>query len=117
MKNRKGLSIIDIIISIAILAIIMSGIVALSLSDLISASSNINRVQANALAQEGLEAARAIKDFDWNALTPGAHGITDTNGYFEFSGVEDMRGKYTRSVEVADVNAGRKDITVEVSWD
>ena len=61
--------------------------------------------QAVFLAQEGIDAARSIRDNGWLNLTNGNHGLQRTGGYWSFLGASEViDGTYTRVIAVSDVN-------------
>lgn len=78
---------------------------------LLSQSYRANRLggetsAATAFAQEGLDAARSIKNQGWTtfAAATGVHGVTSGGGTWAFAGTSDANGKYTRTVTVSSVN-------------
>lgn len=74
------------------------------------------RNKALFLAQEGLEAARDIRDQNFSNLSNGTYGISVT-GTASFLGSSDITdGIYTRTVTVSDVSTGIKKINSQVSW-
>ncbi len=115
-KKNTGSTLLEAIIAIAILVIVFTGIIMVSLGGLTGSLRGEERLQATALAQETLEAVRSIRDFDWKNLTAGVHGLSDESGYWAFSGASDTAGNYTRSITVTDVDATTKDVTVHMQW-
>ena len=62
------------------------------------------------LAQEGLDAARAIRDSAWTDLVVGNHGLSRISGAWSFSGTSEAVGnKYTRAIIVEDTNRSAYD--------
>ncbi|MEK7529276.1 MAG: hypothetical protein AAB592_05915 [Patescibacteria group bacterium] len=117
LKNNKAAILIEILIAIGIL-IIMSSMVANTSATMISSSSESEkRLQAGALAQEGIEAVRTIRDYQWDAVTAGNHGLHNENRYWEFSGTSETIGIFTREITITNVDLDTKDITVAVRWD
>jgi Tfp pilus assembly protein PilV len=104
-------------------------------------SYSVNRLgdeqtEASLLAQQGIEAARSIKNQSWQTLTTAGCdsgcGLDDSAGFWQFSGLSDNLGKFTREVIVSDVYRNASDqivvvggtldedtkkITSKVSWD
>lgn len=120
LKNRfrsSGITLIEIIVAMAIFMIIVPGMIMMVLGSHTGTLRSEKRLEANALAQQGIEAARAIRNYDWDELAPGTHGLDKSNGYWELSGTQDVIwGKYTRSLEVQELNPTTKSITVNISW-
>lgn len=60
---------------------------------------------ATGYLEEGVQAARSIRDRDWGELVNGTHGLTTAVGYYAFQGdPESLRnGSYTRTLLVEDV--------------
>lgn len=75
------------------------------------------KMQAIALAQQGYEASRSIRDNDWANLTTGTHGLTDASGYWAFSGSSETIGNFTRVIEVTTLSTDVREVEVTVTWD
>lgn len=75
-----------------------------------------DRARAAMFAEEGLEAARSIKNTNYANLTLGVHGLSYTNNTWSFTGTSDTSGIFTREVFVTAVDANRRNVTVTVSW-
>ena len=130
--NKKGQSIIEIIVAIGIFILVASGVTTLYLGAFSSNLRDKERLQADMYLQQTLEAVRSIRDHDFSNLTNGTYGLSNSNGYWEFSGSPDTLGQFTRSVTVSDVqrssgcaivasggtiDTNSKKITATVSWD
>jgi type II secretory pathway pseudopilin PulG len=103
-NHRRGFSIIEAIIAVAVFAVMATGLMFLVLDPLLSSRHAPERTRAVFLAQEGLEATRAIRNGGWLELTDGLHGISDAGGTWTWSGGSDVSSDgYTRVVEVAPV--------------
>lgn len=71
MKNQKGISIIEILVVIVIIGMALVGILSLTTLSLKASLSIKKNTQANALAQETLEAVRNYRDgTGWNFDDP-----------------------------------------------
>jgi len=115
MKKYKGFTLVEIIIALAVAALMFPALVKL-FSFAINASSQGDKYsQAYAIAQEGMEEIYSIKNSDFSALAESTSTI----------------GEFTRKVSVDDVvrntvdgtlgegttiDDGTKKVTVEVSW-
>ena len=122
MNYEKGQFLIELIIAIGIFVIVAS-----SLAFLIFSSYTVGRLssevtQANLLAEEGLEAARSIRDNSWNDLILGDYGLDNSTGYWKFLGASEIiDGKFTRITEVTEIDPDnpdpdRKKVTSKVTW-
>lgn len=102
-KNKKGFSIIEIIVGIAVFSLSVSSIATMVVG---AYGSNLQaglRSEAHSYAVQGIEAARSIRERGWNLLQNGNHGLTDTSGYWEFSGASDDLDPFTRVITIEDV--------------
>lgn len=76
-----------------------------------------NRARAVLLAEEGLEAARNIRDSSYANLTSGTHGLLISSNQWGFSGTSDSTDSlFTRQVIVSSSTPNRKDVTSTVTW-
>ncbi|MDQ5938414.1 MAG: hypothetical protein QG642_104, partial [Patescibacteria group bacterium] len=102
IKNKKsGFSIIEILIAIAFIAVIVTGIFNISQFNSHVRKINDERTQALYYAVEGVEAAKLIT---WDQLTIGDHHFVKNNNVWEInSGSELLANKYTRTVVVSEV--------------
>ena len=122
-QKNKGQSLIEFVIAIGVLVIITASGTTALLSSL-----SINRfakegTQASGYAQEGLEAAKSIRNQDWDNLENGPHGADDSSGSWKFMGSSNIfLGKFTRVIVVEDAElegealSETKKITSTVSW-
>ena len=69
IKNNSGISILEVIVAIMIIAMGLVGVLSLVIQNVKAQYINKNVLIASGLAQEGLELARNIRDLNW--LTPG----------------------------------------------
>ncbi|MFH1012592.1 MAG: type II secretion system protein [Candidatus Peregrinibacteria bacterium] len=117
IKNKnKGITLIEVIVSIAIFMLIAPTVAVMALGSVKGINKNEQGLQATALSQEALEASRSIRDYEWDNLTEGTHGLSTTNGYWELSGVSDAIGVFTRATTVTPLNENIKEVSSTVSW-
>ncbi|HTE58611.1 MAG TPA: hypothetical protein VK694_07795 [Verrucomicrobiae bacterium] len=114
--NQKGFSSVE-----ALLAAVVFGLLVTALAGAIvygrgSSASAGERVRANQLAEEGVEAARNIRDAGYTNLVDGTYGLVQGGNVWTLSGNSDTSGIFTRQVVVASAGANRKNITATVSW-
>lgn len=102
-NHSAGFSLLELIFAIALFSIATGAIISLTIHAQINNSISASSAQAERLAEQGIEAARAIRDNNFLSLTAGDHGVTDTNGYWEFNGASDtIENFYERKVTVED---------------
>jgi Tfp pilus assembly protein PilV len=83
-QTKKGFALVEAVISISILALVLTVLGVVGSSLLKSSLDNNARVQAAYLSEEGLEATRLIRDQGWTAnIAPYASG---SNFYLHFDG-------------------------------
>lgn len=116
IRDRRGQALFEILISLGLLVI---GALAMS-----SFGANIgllkqygpDKTRALFLAEEGLEAARSLRDENFSLLSNGTHGITlSQNGRWSLSGASDAESEFTRAVTVSTINPRLKFITSSVT--
>jgi len=100
--NTDGFSVVELVITVSIFALIVTAFVGALLYFNKSAALAGSRARAVFLAEEGLETARNTRDEDFAALADGT--------------AEDVVDIFTRQVEISAVDAATKEITANVSW-
>lgn len=128
------MSIIEVIIAVALFVIIAGSTTIVVLGSFSSTRLAKEEVKATLIAEEGLEAVQSIRNQDWNNLSVGTYGLSNSGGNWVFSGSSDVdpSGRYTRTITVSQVErdgngdvistGGTVDdqtylINVNVSWD
>ncbi|MEK6561178.1 MAG: hypothetical protein AABZ07_05540, partial [Nitrospirota bacterium] len=74
------------------------------------------RARTAILADEGLEAARNIRDENYANLTDGTFGLAISGNQWNFSGASDTTDVFTRTIAIYAVDANRKMVTSAVTW-
>lgn len=130
-KAIKGYSVVEVIVAASFFMIVLAGIVPFYLSVIKTNIKDSDRLQAEMYLQQGLEAARAIRDRGFTNLTNGTYGLSRSNGYWVFVPNVDVLGKFSRQIIISDlqrdsscniVSSGgttdpySKQINVIVSW-
>jgi len=64
-KNKKGFSLIEIVIAITTLVVVVVAATTLIVSSIRTTTTNVDNIVAYNLAQEGLEAVRNMRDSNW----------------------------------------------------
>jgi prepilin-type N-terminal cleavage/methylation domain-containing protein len=114
IKN-KGFSVIELIIALAIFAILATGVFYVATNSYKNFYGVGDRQTVTEFADEGIEIVRAIRNNSWQTIETvsgdGAKGLAkNVSGYWEFSGTSDTSGDLTRIVTIT--NAQR-----DASWD
>ena len=102
-REKKGISIIEILIVIAIIIIALTSLLSIVTLSLKISIQIKERTQAVNLAQEAVDAVRSIRDNDWTKLTNGNHGLTNAGGYWDFVGTENIINGFSRKILIEDV--------------
>ncbi|MBU0671102.1 hypothetical protein KKF29_02990 [Patescibacteria group bacterium] len=136
IKNKKGISLPEVLIAIGVFVLIAGGVILLVTDAYDLSRFSRERNKAQTIAEEGMEATESISKRAWNELVYGNHGLDDTAGYWRFSGVDDVVAvsgdrDYTRIINVGEVyrdlngqivetggnlDLATKKVTVTVSW-
>lgn len=67
---------------------------------------------------ECAEAVRWIRDSDgFTALTDGAHGLALVGGRWQFSGLSDSVGVFTRRATITALTGNEKTLACTIEWD
>ena len=102
-SSYRGFSLVEIVLAIAIFMILaVVGVTTILQSFSVSKLSE-EQIKADFYAQEGIEAVRSIKNRGWGGLTPGSYGLQSDSGNWVLSGVSDTKDKYTRQIEISEV--------------
>ncbi len=104
----RGQTLFEIVIALAIFSMVASILVGVSLGGFTALTQGGDHTKASALATEGIEALRSIRDGAWNELRPAGGSQTDAvRGAIAVSGAQwvfnagapaETLGKFTRSI-------------------
>lgn len=114
--GATGFSVVEVLLAGTILALLALATVGAIIAANESVSLNARRTHAVFLAEEGIEAARNIRDSGFANLTGGIHGLVRIGGTWTFNGTSDTADEYTRQITVTDRDLNRKDVTSRVTW-
>lgn len=104
LDKNKGQSLIEVLLAIAIFAILITGSVSLSLHYFNNIMRAQELLQAKIITQNSYEAIQSIAYDNWSNLVNGTYGLTKASGYWEFSGTSDeIHSKYTRTITISDI--------------
>jgi len=120
MNSQRGQTIIELLIAVAIFVVIASGLSFFILDGYSSGRLAKEATIGNLFAEEGIEAAKSIRDNSWDDLTNGDHGLSLSGSNWVFSGnQEDISGQLgegTRKIIVEDAGSDRKKVTSQINW-
>jgi len=120
MNQERGQSLIEILIATAVFVITVSALSLFILNTYVSGRFAQEITIANYLAQEGLEAARSIRDNNWSNFTIGEHGLAISGNNWVFQGnKEDVSNQLRggeRKIIIEDIGLDRKKVTAKVTW-
>ncbi len=105
MLNKKGQSLLEVILAIMIFGLLCSALVTMSLGGFVSLKQGGEYTEAEAYAQQGVEGIRAIQGSAWNKLTVTSTAVTSTGNVWSFVGenTSSTLGIYSRSIVFANV--------------
>lgn len=118
LNNNNGQSLIEVLLALGVFTLGIATIGFLALDANVSTRQGVERTQAALLAKEGLEAARSIRDADFNNLIarPDPYGIVLSDNTWQFQDEPDTQDQFTRSVIIEDIGEKEKKIISNVSW-
>jgi prepilin-type N-terminal cleavage/methylation domain-containing protein len=114
--KQSGFSLVEIILALAILALLTVALIGNFIYSQESAVVAGAKSRAAFLAEEGLEATRNIRDADFANLVDGNYGLTTSSNQWVFSGTQDVTDIYTRQIQISTPSANRKQIISQVTW-
>lgn len=111
-----GFSLVEVILSASIFALIVTALVGAIGYGSESVVISGERARAVYLAEEGLEAARNIRDESFSNLVDGTYGLRITGGSWIFSGSSDVTDIFTREVVILTPGVDRRRVLSRVNW-
>jgi len=117
---NKGFSLIEVIVSVAIVAILCISFTALTLQALKVSRINANELKARMYVQELMEVAIDLEqsgDEGWTKLSEYTvcHPFID-GGKWQLSVGPETIDIYTRSLLVESIDPNKKKVTASISW-
>ncbi len=102
---QQGQSLLEAIIAMAVFVLVVVSIATLVLGSFAALRGGGEQTEAVALAQEGIEAVRSIKDGAWNELKYSQSKVNISGSQWVLSGegTTEQIGKYTRAISFSDV--------------
>ncbi|MFC1701098.1 hypothetical protein ACFLZ0_03120, partial [Patescibacteria group bacterium] len=104
-KCQTGQGLIEVMLAITIFGLMASVLISMATASFQGLEQGGEQTQAIALAQEGIEAVRAIRDRAWNENTydQSAVEINGNEWIFSGEGTTETIGQFTRTISFADV--------------
>ncbi len=116
LLTSTGFSLVEAILASAIFGLLVTALVGSYLYGQEATVLAGNRARAVMLAEGALEATRNIKEKDFTNLTNGTFGLAVLGNEWVLSGSSDATDIFTRQIVVSSVDANRKSLTTNVSW-
>ena len=135
LQAKGGQSIVELIIAIAVFSLIGAAMTVMVIGSFTALMQGGEHTEAKALAQEGIEAVRAIKDRAWNenVFSTSSVSINGSQWIFDGEGTTEIIGQFTRVISFDDVcrdssnnitdcpgdyvDVHSKKATVTITWD
>lgn len=114
-KFSAGFSLVEALLALGFFMLISATLVGALAYAVQSAQVAGANSRAVLLAEEGLEAARNLRDASYSGLTAGTYGLTAA-GVWALSGVADVTGIFNRHLDIADSGSYTKIVTSTVSY-
>jgi type II secretory pathway pseudopilin PulG len=99
LKTIKGFSILEVVVSLAIITVGMIAVLNLFTQTIRSGEVSINQEIAINLAQEGIEVIRNKRDSNWIKLKEWNNEINET-GYYKVNFAEDNKWEISKIITV-----------------
>ncbi|MCX6740706.1 MAG: hypothetical protein NTZ49_05795 [Candidatus Parcubacteria bacterium] len=120
-NSNSGFAIIEILIGLGLFAIIFVGSSLLLLNNVQGSFDNQEKIKADFLVAEGLEAVKAIAGNDWNKVPEGTYGLALNNNQWQLVSepekVEQMAKKGERIIQIKNINGNDlKKVESRVVW-
>lgn len=119
----RGQTLIELLIAIGVFMVVIAGFSFLVLDSYASGRLAQEITMADFLAQEGVEAARSIRDNSWDSLITGNHGIAISGNNWVFQGagedISSVLASGSRRVTIEDLvppDPDRRKVTSLVLW-
>jgi len=115
-QQQKGQSLVEILFAIAVFTIGVVTIGYLIFDSFTSIRLKEDAAKARLLSQEGLEAARLLRDVSFDALPSGTYGLSFENGTWELFSSPSQSGKFERTLTITDASDDMKTVQSQVVW-
>jgi Tfp pilus assembly protein PilV len=115
-ERSAGFSPVEVLLAATIFGFLVTALIGAIIYGSTSTAQAGDRIRAQALADEGVEAVRNMRDAAFTNVTNGTFGLAQSGGVWTLSGSSDITGIFTRQVTIATVDATHKTVSVTVTW-
>lgn len=115
-QAKRGFSLIEVLLAGSIFVLLVTALVGAYLYGNEAAALAGNRGRAVFIAQEGLEAVRNMRDQSFGNIPDGMYGLSTSSNQWSFAGSQDTVGIFTRQIVISSIDAKRKSVTANVTW-
>lgn len=116
-KSKKGFSIIEVILAGSILALVVFGVISAWLYGEHSLIKSGDRGRGIAIASEGIEITRNLRDFDFNSLNDGTYALENYGtGWTLRENQFETIGNFKRTITIVSDGISKKNITSTADW-
>jgi len=105
MFKEQGQSLVEIVVALFIISVIISSFGGLALGGNYLLLRSSQTIQARALASEGIDAVRSIRNRDWNEFIYEQSALAVVGGEWHLAGegTTEQIGRFTRLIELSPV--------------
>jgi Tfp pilus assembly protein PilV len=114
--KQSGFSSVEVVLAASVFALLVTALIGSYLYGEESTALSGNRARAIMFAEEGLEAVRNIRDSSFSNLVDGSSGLSPSGTVWNTAGINDTSDIFTRSVIISSIDANRKSVTSNVTW-
>ncbi|HEV7449317.1 MAG TPA: hypothetical protein VGP13_02130 [Candidatus Paceibacterota bacterium] len=111
-----GFSIIELIVAAGLMLLLATAFTGAVLYGEEGTQIAGQRMRATLLAEEGIQAARNVRDQSFSNLVDSTYGLAQSGGVWFASGASDTQDIFTRSITVSPVDAVTKQVVSTVTW-
>jgi prepilin-type N-terminal cleavage/methylation domain-containing protein len=115
-STNRGFSLLEVLLAIAIFSLLIGVLVGAPLYGEEAVVLSGARGRATALAEEGLEAVRNLRDANYTNLTPGTYGLAITDNHWTLGSAPDTTGIFSRQLTITTLSENTMQITSTVTW-
>lgn len=116
VSGQAGFSVIEVLLAATVFGVIATAVVGALVYGRQSTANSGDRSRAMALADEGIQAVRNIRNAAYSNLSAGTFGLAQSGGVWTLSGSSDTNGIYTRQTTISSGGTNRFTVTSTVSW-
>ncbi len=114
--TKKAFSSIEVLLAIALFSIVILSLAGGLAFTIQSNAETSLQTKAAYLAEEGIEAIRAIRNENYANLVNGNHGLSFGANIWQLSGVNDVTDGFTRQIQISNYDSTTKLVVSVVSW-